>query len=131
MKKLGLLLFSLILFACGGEKNDPLYFPSLTIENTDAVADEIIEFKLVGYEFLNLNIQAGTSKTFRLTDGINGGMSNVNIDFKINCNGPQSYYKSMSVNFTEGQTTTIRISDKDPNDTTPMSCGASNWNVIP
>jgi hypothetical protein len=37
----------------------------------------------------------------------------------------------MSVNFTEGQTTTIRISDKDPNDTTPMSCGASNWNVIP
>ena len=131
MKKLGLLLFSLILFACGGEKNDPLYFPSLTIENTDAVADEIIEFKLVGYEFLNLNIQAGTSKTFRLSDGINGGMSNVNIDFKINCNGPQSYYKSMSVNFTEGQTTTIRISDKDPNDTTPMSCGASNWNVIP
>jgi hypothetical protein len=37
----------------------------------------------------------------------------------------------MSVNFTEGQTTTIRISDKDPNDTTPMSYGASNWNVIP
>jgi predicted small lipoprotein YifL len=131
MKKLGLLLFSLILFACCGEKNDPLYFPSLTIENTDAVADEIIEVKLVGYEFLNLNIQAGTSKTFRLTDGINGGMSYVNIDFKINCNGPQSYYKSMSVNFTEGQTTTIRISDKDPNDTTPMSYGASNWNVIP
>ena len=54
----------------------------------------------------------------------------MNIDFKINCNGPQSYYKSMSVNFTEGQTTTIRISDKDPNDTTPMSCGVSNWNVI-
>jgi predicted small lipoprotein YifL len=51
MKKLGLLLFSLILFACCGEKNDPLYFPSLTIENTDAVADEIIEVKLVGYEF--------------------------------------------------------------------------------
>ena len=54
----------------------------------------------------------------------------MNIDFKINCNGPQSYYKSMSVNFTEGQTTTIRISDKDPNDTIPMICGVSNWNVI-
>ena len=27
MKKLGLLLFTFILFACGGEENDPLYFP--------------------------------------------------------------------------------------------------------
>ena len=32
----------------------------------------------------------------------------------------------------EGQTTTVRITDEDPNGySTPMSCGASNWNVIP
>ena len=128
MKKL-LFLFAFILFACSSSDDDSI--TTLTIENTDAVADEIVEVKLVGYEFLNLNIQAGTSKTFNLANGINGGMSNVNIDFKINCNGPQSYYKSMSVNFTDGQNTTIRISDKAPNDTTPMSCGGSNWNVVP
>ena len=127
MKKLGLLLFAFILFSCSGSDDDSL--TTLTIKNTDAVAEQIIEVKLVAYEFLNLNIQAGTSKIFNLSNGINGGMSNVNIDFKIDCNGPQSYYKSINVNFTEDQNTTIILLDSDPRDTTPMSCGRSTFYV--
>jgi hypothetical protein len=52
MKKLGLLLFALILFACSGSDDDsPI---TLTIDNKDAVAESVIEVRLVGYEFLNL-----------------------------------------------------------------------------
>ena len=130
MKKL-LFLFAFILFACGGEENLPLYFPSLTIENKDAVAERVIEVRLVGYKFESLSIDAGTTKTLVLNEGINGGMSNVNVEFWVDCDTPTSYWKSMSLDFKEGQTTTVRITDEDPNDTTPMSCGASNWNVIP
>ena len=53
MKKLGLLLFAFILFACSGSDDDsPI---TLTIDNKDAVAESVIEVRLVGYEFLNLN----------------------------------------------------------------------------
>ncbi|MDA8559102.1 hypothetical protein N9K87_04710 [Flavobacteriaceae bacterium] len=131
MKKL-LFLFAFILFACGGE-DDPLYFPSLTIENKDAVAERVIEVRLVGYKFESLSIDAGTTKTLALTTGINGGMSNVNVEFWVDCDlsYSKSYWKSMSLDFKEGEDTKVRITDPDPNDTTPMSCGASNWNVIP
>ena len=52
MKKL-LFLFAFILFACSGSDDDsPI---TLTIDNKDAVAESVIEVRLVGYEFLNLN----------------------------------------------------------------------------
>ena len=131
MKKL-VFLFAFIVFASC--EKDEEFTPTLTIENIDAVAERVIEVRLVGLEFLNLNIEAGTSKTFSLTDGMLGGMGNVNIDFKIDCNGTQSYYKSMNVNYytnNDGKNTIIRITDIDPNDTTPMSCGDSNWSIVP
>jgi len=131
MKKLGLIFFALILFACGSDDNGNAPMMSLTIENKDAVAERVIEVRLVGYKFESLSIDAGTTKTLVLNEGINGGMSNVNVEFWVDCDTPTSYWKSMSLDFKEGQTTTVRITDEDPNDTTPMSCGASNWNVIP
>jgi len=130
MKKL-LFLFAFILFACGSDDYGNAPMMSLTIENKDAVAESVIEVRLVGYEFLNLNITSGSSRTFTLSGGINGGISNVNVDMRVLCDNTVSYTKSMSVNFTNGENTTIRITDKDPNDTTPMNCGGSNWNIIP
>ena len=129
MKKLIiLLLFIPLVFSCGSDDDSPI---TLTIDNKDAVAESVIEVRLVGYEFLNLNIISGSSRTFTLSGGINGGISNVNLDMRVLCTNTVSYTKSMSVNFTNGENTTIRITDKDPNDTTPMNCGGSNWNIIP
>ena len=129
MKKLIiLLLFIPLVFSCGSDDDSPI---TLTIDNKDAVAESVIEVRLVGYEFLNLNITSGSSRTFTLSGGINGGISNVNVDMRVLCDNTVSYTKSMSVNFTNGENTTIRITDKDPNDTTPMNCGGSNWNIIP
>ena len=129
MKKLLiLLLFIPLVFSCGSDDDSPI---TLTIDNKDAVAESVIEVRLVGYEFLNLNITSGSSRTFTLSGGINGGISNVNLDMRVLCTNTVSYTKSMSVNFTNGENTTIRITDKDPNDTTPMNCGGSNWNIIP
>ena len=78
MKKLlVLLLFIPLVFACSGSDDDsPI---TLTIDNKDAVAESVIEVRLVGYEFLNLNIISGSSRTFTLSGGINGGISNVNV----------------------------------------------------
>jgi len=129
MKKLIiLLLFIPLVFSCGSDDDSPI---TLTIDNKDAVAESVIEVRLVGYEFLNLNIISGSSRTFTLSGGINGGISNVNVDMRVLCDNTVSYTKSMSVNFKNGENTTIRITDKDPNDTTPMNCGGSNWNIIP
>ena len=129
MKKLIiLLLFIPLVFSCGSDDDSPI---TLTIDNKDAVAESVIEVRLVGYEFLNLNITSGSSRTFTLSGGINGGISNVNVDMRVLCDNTVSYTKSMSVNFKNGENTTIRITDKDPNDTTPMNCGGSNWNIIP
>ena len=129
MKKLILLLlFIPLVFSCGSDDDSPI---TLTIDNKDAVAESVIEVRLVGYEFLNLNITSGSSRTFTLSGGINGGISNVNLDMRVLCDNTVSYTKSMSVNFKNGENTTIRITDKDPNDTTPMNCGGSNWNIIP
>jgi hypothetical protein len=127
-KAILLLLFIPLVFSCSGSEDSPI---TLTIENKDAVAERVFEVKLVGYEFLNLNIDAGSSKTFTLATGINGGISNVNVDIRVLCSNTVTYKKSISVNFTEGQNTTIRMTDKDPNDTTPMNCGDSIWSIIP
>ena len=53
MKKiLLLLLFIPLVFSCGSDDDSPI---TLTIDNKDAVAESVIEVRLVGYEFLNLN----------------------------------------------------------------------------
>ena len=100
MKKL-LFLFAFILFACSGSDDDsPI---TLTIDNKDAVAESVIEVRLVGYEFLNLNITSGNSRTFTLSGGINGGISNVNLDMRVLCDNTVRYTKSMSVDFKNGE----------------------------
>ena len=109
MKKLSLLIFAFILFSCGGEKNDPLMFPSLTITNQHDILS-IEEVSLTGYKFESLSINFNQSKTFRLSDGINGGMNNVNIVIKYGCGG-RGWTKNTSVNFSNGNDTSITIVD--------------------
>ena len=118
MKKLGLLLFSFILFACSGSDDEGV---SLRIVNKDAVTLSVIQIAFVGYEFKNLNIQTGDEKTFSELS-IPSGSKNVNIDITFRCTiANQIFTKSVFKDF-DNQTTTVTISDPDPNDTTPMNC---------
>ena len=118
MKKLGLLLFSFILFACSGSDDEGV---SLRIVNKDAVTLSVIQIAFVGYEFKNLNIQTGDEKTFSELS-IPSGSKNVNIDITFRCTiANQIFTRSVFKDF-DNQTTTVTISDPDPNDTTPMNC---------
>ena len=118
MKKLGLLLFSFILFACSGSDDEGV---SLRIVNKDAVTLSVIQIAFVGYEFKNLNIQTGDEKTFYELS-IPSGSKNVNIDITFRCTiANQIFTRSVFKDF-DNQTTTVTISDPDPNDTTPMNC---------
>ena len=109
MKKLILLLlFIPLVFACGGEKNDPLYFPSLTITNNKSNIG-IHTVSLVGYSFENLSINKGESKTFTLSNGIDGGLNNVNVQLTWSCGGKNNWRASKSLNFKDGENTSIDV----------------------
>jgi hypothetical protein len=71
MKKLGLLLFALILFACSG--SDEEQYPTITVVN-DTIEDnkKIRSISIGGYEFTGLNIEQGQSATYKLMDCIFG-----------------------------------------------------------
>ena len=118
MKKLLLLLlFVPLVFSCSDVNDDGV---SLTIVNKDAITLSVIEVAFVGYEYKNLNISSGESKTFSQLS-IPSGSSNVNVDLKFRCSiGNQIVSKNISKDFS--QSTTITISDPEPNDTTPMNC---------
>ena len=117
MKKL-LFLFAFILFACSSSDDEGV---SLRIINKDAVTLSVIQIAFVTYEFKNLNIQTGDEKTFSELS-IPSGSKNVNIDITFRCTiANQIFTKSLFKDF-DNQTTTVTISDPDPNDTTPMNC---------
>ena len=119
MKKIILLLlFIPLVFSCSDVNDDDGV--SLTIVNKDAITLSVIEVAFVGYEYKNLNISSGESKTFSQLS-IPSGSSNVNVDLKFRCSiGNQIFSKNISKDFS--QSTTITISDPEPNDTTPMNC---------
>ena len=105
MKKLGLLLFALILFACGGEKNDPLFFSSLTLKNS---YDELV-FTQVSLPEYNFTANNSDVQTFNLTNGISS-MSNVKVDINFECISRDGS-SVVLVNFYEGQTTIIETNN--------------------
>ena len=82
MKKLGLLLFAIILIGCSG--SDEECSPTLTIQNNGIdgggeVADEKINrVTLVGYSF-DVSIENGSSQTFVLKDGLIGGTDDIEV----------------------------------------------------
>jgi len=104
MKKLGLLLFAIILIGCSG--SDEECSPTLTIQNNGidgggAVADEKINrVTLVGYSF-DVSIENGSSQTpFVLKDGLIGGTDDIEVVIHY---GPMGaiWTKKKRVNFNE------------------------------
>ena len=74
----------------------------------------------MGYDFQNIIINPGESKTFVLDQGMSGGNTNVNVYIVWRCLSSSANYlglnKNISTNFTDGQTTTI----------TAVNCHPSN-----
>tara|TARA_B100000427_G_C15105951_1_gene419354 strand:- start:42 stop:386 length:345 start_codon:yes stop_codon:yes gene_type:complete len=89
---------------------------TMTISN-NKVDESITRVKLVGYDFSSLNIRYGESKKFKFNEGINGGYTNVNVDFETNCIGAKggvsggAFGISYNVVFLEGGNTTITLND--------------------
>ena len=69
----------------------------------------------MGYDFQNIIINPGESKTFVLDKGMSGGNTNVNVYIVWRClrNSIASNI-NISTNFTDGQTTTITAVNCDP-----------------
>tara|TARA_R110000765_G_scaffold215901_1_gene320578 strand:- start:114 stop:488 length:375 start_codon:yes stop_codon:yes gene_type:complete len=118
MNKLLSLFLFIFLISCSSSNDDTT--PSLTIVNQNS-SFPIIEVSLVGYKFENLNITSGISKTFQLSNGIDGGNANVNVQIIISCGRQMPLYRNTTLDFSTNQT--ITIIDTKPDDTTPMNCG--------
>ena len=113
-----LLILSLFLISCEEGDDRLCCMPdetqkTLTINNQNDVIS-IREVSLVGYEFEDIKIDYGQARTFTLDNGINGGLTGVNINVKFYC-GARNWNGSVSKDFTEGENTTITVVDCFPN----------------
>ena len=107
MKKLGLLLFALILFACGGSDEDDSY-PTITIVNATIEDNKKIRsISLAGYEFTGLNIEQGQSATYKLMDGIQSSPSPLTVTFF--CGDRNWTVSNSTISLANGQTTTVTL----------------------
>ena len=120
MNKLLSLFLFIFLISCSSSPL-PKPTPSLTIVNQNS-SFPIIEVSLVGYKFENLNITSGISKTFQLSNGIDGGNANVNVQIIISCGRQMPLKRNTIIEFSDSNPT-ITIVDSKPDDTTPMNCG--------
>ena len=107
-----LLILSLLLISCTDEDDyhvDPEPPTSLTIFNQhDDIS--IREVSLVGYEFENISIEYGQARTFTLDNGINGGLTGVNINVKYYC-GARYWTGGATKDFIQNQNTTLTLVD--------------------
>ena len=118
MKKLLSLFLFIFLISCSSPNDDTT--PSLTIVNQNS-SFPIVEVSLAGYKFENLNITSGISKTFQLSNGIDGLWNTANVQIIISCGRQMPLYRNTTLVFDINQT--ITIVDSKPDDTTPMNCG--------
>ena len=100
-----LILLSFFLISCSEDE----FNTTMTVSN-NKVGESITRVALVGYDFDNLNIQYGHSKTFTFNEGIQGGYNNVNVNFETDCFGV-GYGISYNVVFLEDANTTITLND--------------------
>ncbi|MDA9107246.1 hypothetical protein N9J98_03495 [Flavobacteriaceae bacterium] len=118
MNKLLSLFLFIFLISCSSPNDDTT--PSLTIVNQNS-SFPIVEVSLAGYKFENLNITSGISKTFQLSNGIDGLWNTANVQIIISCGRQMPLYRNTTLVFDINQT--ITIVDSKPDDTTPMNCG--------
>ena len=106
MKKLGLLLFAFILFACSG--SDEEQYPIITVVN-DTIKDnkKIRSISIGGYEFTGLNIEQGQSATYKLMDGISSSPSPLTVTFF--CGDRNWTVTNATLELVNGQTTTVTL----------------------
>jgi len=84
-------------------------FPSLKIANSVTDDRYITSIKMVNYEFNNLNITSGNSKTFTLDNGMPSGLENINIIVTYKKSTTPSNSKSKTVTFENGKTTILTL----------------------
>jgi len=83
-------------------------YPALKVVNQNTDDRVITAVKLVGYEFYTLNIESSDSQTFILEDGMPGGYDDINVTVNYK-RGNSTGSKSIQVNFTDGDTTTVTL----------------------
>jgi hypothetical protein len=114
MKKLLLLLLFIPLMSCSDD------FTTLVITNVDSEFP-IVRVNLVGYEFADINITEGQTKSFDLSDGIDGGLTDVNVSIRISCSPQMPITRSRNLDFSSGLAS-ITIIDNRTSITYPMNC---------
>ena len=114
-KLLLLLLFIPLAFACSDDDST-----SLTVANLDSTKP-IIEVTLVSYEFTDLNITEGQTKRFDL-DGIDGGLTDVNVSIKVDCSPSMDVTRSKNLDFSNGSASITIMDDGDYPPSSTMGC---------
>ena len=118
MKNLGLLLFALILLTSCKSPNDAIVADPI-LKVTNMACGAIISVSLVGYDFQDLtigsyafdptlNTRNKPFKAFELTNGIAGGLTDVNVNV-ISSAGFGSFFGEVTVDFVAGDTTAIKL----------------------
>lgn len=114
MKYLSILLLSVILLtscnfptcSCNEEEEEGGDAPKLKVSNN--TCGIISSVSLVGYTFNNLAIEENDSKTFTLTDGIQAGLDDVNVNVQA-YKSITGFNGDISVDFVSGQVTSISL----------------------
>ena len=118
MKNLGLLLFALILLTSCKSPTDAIVADPI-LKVTNMACGAIISVSLVGYDFQDLtigsyafdptlNTRNKPFKAFELTNGIAGGLTDVNVNV-ISSAGFGSFFGEVTVDFVAGDSTAIKL----------------------
>ncbi len=83
-------------------------YPKLRVSNSNHCSTniKIKSISLVGYSFNDLSINDGESQSFSLSNGMNGGLTDININVSYQY-GYNTWTNSLKVNFTNGKETLI------------------------
>ena len=113
MKKLILLLlFIPLVFSCSSDEEGGM---QPTIENMQLTIVnnfdlwKITNISLQDYNFSDLNIIGGSSRTFILVNGIPSNSSDIGISIRYECRNRSNMNASVRADFSDGKTTTITI----------------------
>tara|TARA_B100000674_G_scaffold344509_1_gene288265 strand:- start:33 stop:407 length:375 start_codon:yes stop_codon:yes gene_type:complete len=108
MKKfLLLLLFIPLVFSCSSDEDGDM---KLVIEN-NLNNSRVTSVVLQDYDFENLSIESGNTRTFILNNGIPSGSLDIEVRVHLECPTRPSY-STVRVDFFEGKTTTIQVRER-------------------
>ena len=130
MKKLILLLlFIPLVFSCSSNDDEDIGDMQLTIVN-DFELWEITKISLQGYDFDNLSINGGSSRTFILNEGIPTGSDDIGVSIIYKCHNRSGMNASTRADFNSGKTTIITISPTPDNTVDAILQDCYNYEFI-